>query len=245
MVGVFVSIEAPYLFCRDERPGRAAGYVKSNSMLHYPKMPGSRDCPDGQCVAFEKYDGTNLHWEWERHFGWHSFGARRDEFNLNASGIENFAQAHPNLQGCAELFLATMAEGIERVFESNSTYQPYESFKVFTEFFGPNSFAGLHQEDDPKELILFDVWVEPFGMIGPRQLVADFGHLNIARVVYEGKLTGQFVEDVRDGKYKVQEGVVCKGGKGGADLWMAKIKTRAYMEKLKQQFAQDWGNYWE
>ena len=51
-------------------------------MLHYPKIPGSRHCPDGRCVAFEKYDGTNLHWEWEREFGWHSFGTRRDGFTL-------------------------------------------------------------------------------------------------------------------------------------------------------------------
>ena len=32
-----------------------------NTMLHYPKMPGSKNCPDGKCWAFEKYDGTNLH----------------------------------------------------------------------------------------------------------------------------------------------------------------------------------------
>ena len=30
-------------------------------MLYYPKIPGSRNCPDGRCIAFEKYDGTNLH----------------------------------------------------------------------------------------------------------------------------------------------------------------------------------------
>lgn len=214
-------------------------------MLHYPKIPGSRHCPDGKCWAFEKYDGTNLHWEWERHFGWHSFGARRDEFNLTPDGIGNFVQAHRNLQGCAELFLDSLAEGIEQVFQENSHYQLYDSFKVFTEFFGSNSFAGLHQNDDPKQLVLFDVWVEPYGMIGPEQFVADFGHLNAARVVYQGKLTGRFVEDVRAGKYKVQEGVVCKGGTGGTNLWMVKVKTRAYMEKLQKAFAQDWEKYWE
>ena len=29
-------------------------------MLHYPKIPGSRNTPDGRCVAFEKYDGTTF-----------------------------------------------------------------------------------------------------------------------------------------------------------------------------------------
>jgi hypothetical protein len=80
---------------------------------------------------------------------------------------------------------------------------------------------------------------------GSRQFVADFGHLPIARVVYEGKLTGTFADDVRSGKFGVVEGVVCKGGEGGSDLWMAKIKTHAYMARLKQAFADRWEEYWE
>jgi hypothetical protein len=82
-------------------------------------------------------------------------------------------------------------------------------------------------------------------MIGPRQFVDDFGHLSIARVIYEGRLTGKFAEDVRTGKYNVAEGVVCKGGTGGEDLWMAKIKTYAYLEKLKKAFGERWEEYWE
>jgi hypothetical protein len=94
-------------------------------------------------------------------------------------------------------------------------------------------------------LILFDVLAEPFGVIGPEHFVADFGHLSAARVVYRGKLTGKFSDDVRRGKYGVNEGVVCKGGTGGPDLWMAKIKTHAYMEKLKAAFAERWEDFWE
>jgi hypothetical protein len=82
-------------------------------------------------------------------------------------------------------------------------------------------------------------------MIGPRLFVADFGHLPIAQVIYEGKLTGKFAEDVRAGKYDVAEGVICKGGTGGSDLWMVKIKTYTYLERLKQAFAERWEEYWE
>jgi hypothetical protein len=214
-------------------------------MLHYPKIPGSRNCPGGRCIAFEKYDGTNLHWEWDRDFGWHAFGTRRDVFNLTDHGIDQFVRAHANLAGCVEVFRATLADAIERVFHDNADYQGFSALKVFTEFFGPNSFAGLHREDDPKELRLFDVLAEPFGLIGPKQFVADFGAVGSARVVYEGKFTGQFAEDVRRGKYGVAEGVVCKGGAGGDDFWMTKIKTYAYMERLKQAFADRWEDYWE
>jgi hypothetical protein len=214
-------------------------------VLHYPKIPSSRGCPGGRCIAFEKFDGTNLHWDWDRDFGWHAFGTRRDEFNLTDDGIRRFEAAHAHLGGCADLFRATFADGLERLFRDGARYREFGSLKAFTEFVGPNSFAGLHKADDPKELVLFDVWAEPFGMIGPWQFAADFGHLSAARVVYEGKFTGQFAEDVRNGRYGVKEGVVCKGGTGGADLWMAKVKTYAYLEKLKEAFGSRWEDYWE
>jgi hypothetical protein len=47
------------------------------------------------------------------------------------------------------------------------------------------------------------------------------------------------------GKYQLDEGVICKGGTGGEDIWMVKIKTNAYMSKLKQAFAERWEDYWE
>lgn len=214
-------------------------------MLYYPKISGSHDAPFSRCIAFEKYDGTNLHWDWDRDFGWHAFGTRRDEFNLTVDGIADFAIKHVHLLECVNVFQVNWAEGLDLVFRQNSNYREFQALRVFAEFVGPSSFAGLHKSEDPKELRLFDVFAEPFGFIGPRQFVADFGHLRIARVVFEGRLTGKFTEDVRSGKYDVAEGVVCKGGTGGSDLWMIKVKTCAYMERLKQAFANRWEEYWE
>jgi hypothetical protein len=214
-------------------------------MLYYPKIPGSGDCPGGRCVAFEKYDGTNLHWDWDRDFGWHSFGTRRDEFHLAPGGIALFARAHAQLREAADVFHATLAEPLADLFLRHERYRDFAGFRVFTEFLGPNSFAGLHKAEDPKRLVLFDVRSGDLGFVGPHAFAADFAHLPIARVVYEGKLTGTFAEDVRRGKYGVAEGVVCKGGKGGPDVWMVKIKTYAYMERLKAAFADRWEDYWE
>src|SRR5262249_13895064 len=150
-----------------------------------------------------------LHWDWDRDFGWHAFGTRRDEFNLTKAGVEQFARRHAHLRPCVEVFRATLAEGVEKVFREHPGYREFQTLKMFTEFLGPNSFAGLHKEDDPKELQLFDVLAEPVGIVGPRRFVADFGHLRVARVVYDGQLTGKFAEDVRAGVYGVAEGVVC------------------------------------
>src|SRR5439155_5086526 len=97
-------------------------------MLYYPKIPGSRDCPDGRCVAFEKLDGTNLHWEWERDFGWHAFGTRRDLFNLTPEGEALFAATHPDFADAPQVFRATLAAALEDVFRVRPDYGPARSF---------------------------------------------------------------------------------------------------------------------
>src|SRR4051812_16092118 len=108
-------------------------------------MPGSRDAPDGRCVAFEKYDGTNLHWAWDREFAWHAFGTRRDECNLTPDGIAQFVARHAHLRQATEVFHATLADGVAAVLRDHPGYRSYPGFKVFAEFLGPNSFAGLHK----------------------------------------------------------------------------------------------------
>lgn len=213
-------------------------------MLHYPKIPGSGAAPLGRCVAFEKIDGTNLHWCWERDFGWHAFGTRRDEFNLTPDGIAAFNAAHPGLAEAAPAFLATLAEPLHALLCDQPHYVRFPVVKAFTEFFGPNSFAGAHHPDDPKRTFLFDVWVDGPGFVPPQQFEMDFGHLPSPRVVYEGKLTGTFLESVREGNYGLAEGVVCKGvNREGA--WMVKVKTYAYLARLRSSFGARWEEHWE
>ena len=61
-----------------------------------------------------------------------------------------------------------------------------------------------------------------------------------AKVVYDGTLNKQFIEDVREGRYPVWEGVVAKG-----DDFMVKIKTKAYFAKLSEVYGRNIGPYWE
>jgi hypothetical protein len=212
--------------------------------LAYPKIPGSKDSPLAKCVAFEKYDGTNLHWVRDEELGWYAFGTRRDRFDLDEQGIADFNAAHPGLAEAPNIFIEDLAKSLDEVIMANEQYQSKE-ITVFTEFFGAQSFAGMHKQEDPKQLILFDVQTDQ-GMVEPEQFVQDFSTVNIARVVYRGKLTGKFIEEVRQGKYGVAEGVVCKGKhKSDNSIWMVKIKTHDYMKKLQQSFQDDWENYWE
>lgn len=214
-------------------------------MLHYPKIPGSKNAPDGYCVAFEKLDGTNLHWCWDRDFGWHAFGTRRDEFNLTPDGTWAFALAHPELDEAAGVFLESLAEPLDWIFRKHLDYIQYQEIKAFTEFLGQNSFAGRHEPNDPKETILFDIWLDGWGFVSPESFVTDFGHLPIPRVIYSGKLNGSFLESVREGNWDVTEGIVCKGGSGGTNHWMLKVKTYAYMKRLKATLGAKWEEHWE
>ena len=205
-------------------------------------MPGGGEAPLETCVAFEKYDGTNLHWVWDCELGWYAFGTRRDRYDLDAVGISQFSAAHVGLEAAATIFLSEWAEPLTEVLREHNFYDSNELI-VFTEFLGPNSFAGRHRSEDPKQLVLFDLQTD-FGFLHPNKFIDHFAALPIARVVYQGKLTGKFSQQVREGRYDVNEGVVCKGG-DDKSIWMVKIKTNAYMDRLKQAFASDWENYWE
>ena len=144
------------------------------------------------------------------------------------------------------LFLETLAEPLEKVFYSSDLYRSQKNYTVFAEWLGPSSFAGFHKRQEPKELVLFDVWQNKFGFIDPKTFVEDFGHLNIPKVIYRGKFTGQFVEDVKNGKYDLLEGVVCKGTYTRfKDYWTAKIKTDEYERKLKEFNGTNWMEYWK
>jgi hypothetical protein len=210
--------------------------------LAYPKIPGSKNSPSDRCIAFEKYDGTNLHWVWDRELGWYAFGTRRDRFDLDDVGVGEFNSAHPGMEDAPAIFRENFGDSLERVFRDNPTYADPD-IVVFTEYFGAESFAGSHEPGAPKQLVLFDVQTGG-GIIGPEQFVDDFGALKIARSVYRGKLTGKFIHDVREGRYGVNEGVVCKGGAAEC-RWMVKIKTDDYMRRLKEAFQSQWGEYWE
>jgi RNA ligase len=209
-------------------------------MFRYPKMPGPAGGQIEKCVAFEKLDGTNLHWEWTRVNGWVNFGTRSASYPLTPEGVTEFGVRHPGLEAAPELFAAfsgTLAD--------IQTAQPkFDRVSAFTEFLGPESFAGMHRTADPKRLVLFDVYVHDHGFLDPWRFRELFGSLPLPRVVFEGRFTGKLTEDVRKGKYDVVEGVVCKGGRT-PDVWMAKVKTNAYLARLKRAFGSKWEEYWE
>lgn len=203
-------------------------------MEQYPSILGSSKAPLGvPVIAFYKYDGSNLRWEWSPKQGWHKFGTRTQ---LMDKTDPIFGQAIP-------LFHRIGDEILER---ARKYERGLQRLTVFTEFFGASSFAGVHVQDEPKELRLIDAYLFKRGMMPPRQFLKVFGSLPYAaQVVYEGNLNQQFIDDVRKGKYPVWEGVVCKGEDSRGKPFMVKIKTDAYFKKLNEVYGTQYRLYWE
>lgn len=122
-------------------------------------------------------------------------------------------------------------------------YRNTRKIIAFCEYFGPGSFSGLHQPGDTMDLKLFDIVVPGADFISPADFRAHFGRLDIPPVVYEGPFTWKLVLDVYNGQYPVREGAVAKGrvvkrrrkGVNEYEVWMAKFKTKAYLEELQRR----------
>jgi hypothetical protein len=219
-------------------------------MKEYPSIQSSnsRLTPIGlPCIAFHKYDGSNLRFEWNNKRGWSKFGTRHRLFD----------KSDPEF-GCAVDIFMQKYSGIEDIIKRDKQFRGAQEVTCYCEFFGPYSFAGQHDpkhpaliiggckgNNEPKDLILFDVAIHKKGFMTPREFINTFYSMPIAKVVYEGNLTKEFIEGVRN-EYP-DEGVVCKGvnGKAPHGIWRVKIKTLSYLAELKKRFAVDWEKYWE
>ncbi len=199
--------------------------------LVYPKIPENSDKFHGKCIAFEKYDGTNLHWKWDPTEGWLGFGTRRTHFSLTREGIKDFSQEHSELADAPHIFNEGLRDKLTMFFSHHHTFSNY-NITLFTEFYGPNSFAGGHVEEDHK-LIIIDA-MQNNKLFAPQFFHEFFHEFGSAQIVYEGKYNGQFAEDVRKGKFDVNEGVVVKGVVDG-EVFMTKVKTNDYLKRLRQR----------
>jgi hypothetical protein len=181
-------------------------------------------------IAFDKLDGSNFRAEFSRKKGFYKFGTRNvmiDEKN------EQFGKAIP-------IFLNKYADELGKIFNSKE-YRNHLSFVCFAEFLGENSEYGRHQEEDNFDVVLFDVNVYKKGFVKPKDFVNDFGHLHIPKIVYQGNLNKEFVEDVKQNKFDLKEGVIAKGVVGtkkSEQVYYCKIKTNQWLENLKSKYGE-------
>jgi hypothetical protein len=190
-------------------------------MKTYPSI--SREVPSGLSVyAFSKLDGSNVRAEWTRKQGICKIGSRKRLLGSD-QGILVRAEALIREQ---EVELAAIAKE-----------NRWDKLTLFFEFLGPSSFAGNHVEGEQQSVYLIDVAPHKQGIMPPREFCKTFeGRVPTAPLLYHGPCDGEFVESVRAGTLEGMpfEGVVCKTSQGRHKLVMFKIKSRAWLERLKE-----------
>lgn len=216
-------------------------------MLQYPSILGVKKIPLGNpCVAFYKYDGSNLRFEWSPKKGWNKYGSRTQMID---SKHEVFGKG-------IELFHDTMGDIIVERLKSAmpKQFKNLERITAFAEFYGEDSFAGTHFAEDEKKLKLFDVFLFQKGFLSPDQFIELFGNYEFApEIVYRGNLNQEFIESVRHNALDItlNEGVICKGvsdkiaTKTHGKIWMTKVKTFDYLNRLKNKYQDKWEDYAE
>lgn len=216
-------------------------------MLQYPSILGVKKMPLGQkCYAFYKYDGSNLRFEWSAKKGWNKFGSRTQMIDRN----------HEVLGEGVDIFTEKMGDQIiERLKRAYpKEFKNIERVTAFAEFYGENSFAGSHDENDEKKLRLFDIFLFKKGFIGPKEFVDIFGDWDkSAEVVYQGNLNEELIQKIRHSALDklLNEGVICKGSndkiqfKKYGSVWMTKIKTFEYINRLKSRYQERWEDFAE
>ncbi len=173
--------------------------------------------------SFYKYDGSNLRWEWNKKNGFFKFGTRNHLFNEKDL---QFGEA-------ISLFFEKYNEHLSKILFDNFKQ---EKVIVFTEYFGKNSFAGTHQVEDIKKLKVFDIHILKKGLLSPKEFLKIFDNYDfMAEFLGQYKFNKEYIQKIQLNENNLyNEGVVIKGGIG-KDLWMGKIKTLEYIEKLKQK----------
>ncbi len=198
-------------------------------MKHYPHIEYWNKCKFGETVwGFEKLDGSNIRAEWSKKRGFYKFGTRKQMID----------EKHPQFGKAVTLFLNKYNEGLSKIFTDKKQYREIRSFVVFSEYFGEKSFAGYHETDDIMDIVLFDVSMFQKGWVKPKDFIDNFNHLGIPRLMYRGNFNRSLINDVREGKFDVKEGIMAKGlrkTKGDELVWITKIKTQEWFDKLKRK----------
>lgn len=190
-------------------------------MQSYPTIPA--EVSDATIIAFDKLDGSNVRAEWSRKRGIHKFGSRQrlfDETDLLLGPAKNLILEKYS----DDLGLPASSAGTR---ESSSLY------------WGVRSFAGNHDPGDPTRTVtLFDAAPDKQGILEPREFLKVFGRLDVPAVLYEGKASQPFIEEVRSGTLAGMtfEGVVCKGRRRKKDGLpvLFKVKSQQWFDRLRE-----------
>lgn len=202
-------------------------------MKSYPSIP-TRENNSLDMIVFDKLDGSNIRAEWSLKCGFYKFGTRKRIIDHNDS----------HLGKAVHLIKYKYELDLDEIFKKGR-HRWQRGVVCFFEFFGPNSFAGQHLVHEVHDVVLFDVAPNRAGIISPREFIKIFGGLDIPAVLHQGRVGPELINKVRESKLEGMtfEGAVCKAGnpnkKKTSQPVMFKIKSRAWLQKLKTYCGED------
>ena len=146
-------------------------------------------------------------------------------------------------------------EILSKLIKENSAkkkvFNGIEEITFVFEWYGDNSFAGKHVEDDEMKLALTDVFLKKKGYIEPVDYYTIFNDcgIEIPELIYKGPLTAEIIKDIQENdwtqanaKYPtVKEGVVFKRSTllKGQNRPSVKVKTKWWIEKLHSLYSEE------
>lgn len=193
-------------------------------MKAYPSVP--KTVESIPVYAFDKLDGSNLRAEWSRKNGFYKYGTRHrllsETDEILGTGIQLINDIYGN-------------ELSKRLKDAR-----IDSAVCYFEFYGPNSFAGVHDKDDTHDVVFFDVSFYKKGFLSPKDFMAFADGLNIPDLLYRGNPNQPFINSVIDGSLSgmTGEGVVCKYVKKKLTR-MFKIKSKNWLDRLRKKCGDD------
>lgn len=209
-------------------------------MIEYPSIINSSKAPRKPCIIFDKLDGSNFRAKYTQKRGFDSFGTRTQMID----------ETTPFWGEMVTIFKNTLQESLEKLFKTKE-FRDFREITAFGEFLGDNSFAGNH-ENEPHKIVIFDVLTghKQRKFLKPKDFIKVVGDVvEIPKTIYEGNLNNEVIADIREGRYDVKEGGIAKGletsGAFCGGMWTCKIKTNAYLQKLKDKFGAEWEKFGE
>lgn len=196
--------------------------IRVRVMKSYPSIAYANESPY-YIIAFDKLDGSNIRAEWSLKKGWYKFGTRNQLIDLS----------HPIFGQAPRLITEKYGDLLAKALYDAG----YKNAVCFFELWGPTSFAGMHNCSEKQTVTLFDVAPSRQGILMPEHFLQLFGHLDIAKVLYRGPCTAEFIQQVRTSTLADMtfEGVVCKSSNNKKTKMpiMFKQKSKAWIEKLQ------------
>lgn len=180
--------------------------------------------------AFDKIDGSNFRAEWDKKLskksrftnGFKKFGTRKEVIN----------QYNPFIEAVT-IFENKYAKQLDEIFRTEKLFRKADRLTVYGEFFGKNSFAGIHEWNEIHDLKIFDIFIYKKDFVTPSDFISVMTKIDTPHLVYSGHLTLDFVQKVENNHFNLKEGVVYKGV-DNKKVFMGKIKTNTWLQKVKE-----------